>query len=1010
VNRCRRAAALLAAGFALLGIACRPAANSPPATSEEETRSVARALGGARLTEGRLTGFDQWSAWTAGTALSDIHKEAILRSAANIQQRKSLSDDPSWYGSLGVRHLLMGEWTQAIALLESSRTMAGDRASRLNDLAVACFAQASASKNTERFAYALDLAEAAARANPALLAARFNRALILESIGPASRAAEAWTDYLRADASSGWAREAAERRDRLTATARQIWPDPAGAAVLNRQKVEAQLLTWARAVNSGDQAAAAAALTAADAAASEIRTRNNDGYPAGLVADVRRHQGLGRGKLFALAYVAGDDGRRLIAQSNALAAGALRIAEAVRLTSAGGAFSDYLSYWRLHIAWYQQSAAVLEQPLRELIVRSQRNGSAYIAARSEVLLGSVLQKLARYSDAIESYQQGIDSYLRIAERESAASARMLLAAALREHGMWQEAWHNESIALSGFDALTSDPQRHSVLHEATRLALARRQTDLAARFHEFLAEHARNWNDPGALTGVAVTAARIALQRGLPQDASAELARAETAVNGIADAAFRDSYRLELLTLKTEVQTQVAPALALNTARLLLEAADREHVLYRRVRANGLFGQAAMAAGQTAEAAAAWQRGIAALENDNLSARDEHLRIARTSDVWALYDDLTRLLVDQQQPREALAAAERGRARALLSTLAPSRHPLTIDATLGATATVVYYALLRNRTLIWVLDGKNITFQESAGGVELATALSNELEAVAASQGDAGPVLRRLYQALITPVVSSIPAGRPIIVVPDGPLSSVPFAALQSPATGRLIVEEHEVQVAPSLTLISRALERPKSSAAAQRVLAVGSPDASGLTPLPGARREVEQISALYGPSRAALPDQFSVEAFLDNVRRSDVVHFAGHAVQDRDFPDRSYLAMPGSGRLMPARIRESDFGRVRLLVLSACFTAGGAVERGEGVLSLARPFLAAGVRQVLATVSAVDDDVAPLLVSFHQKIREGAAPAAALRAVQMDAYAREGRVSLRGWAAFELFGVAPSR
>jgi CHAT domain-containing protein len=1010
VNLCRRAAALLAAASALLGFACHTATGGSPVTPDKETRAVARTLGGSRVTEARLTGFDQWTAWTGGTALSDTNKDAILRSAAAIQQQKALSDDPSWYASLGVRHLLMREWAQAIALLESSRTMAGDRASRLNDLAAACFAQASAAKNAERFAYALDLAEAAARANPSLLAARFNRALILESIGPASRAAEAWTDYLRADASSGWAREAAERRDRLTASARQMRPDPARAAVLNRQKVEAHLLAWARAVNSGDLPAAAAALTAADAAASEIRARNNDGYPAGLVADVRRHERLGRGKPFALAYVAGDDGRRLIGQSNALSSGAARIAEAARLTSAGGAFSDYLSYWRLHVAWYQQSAAALERPLRELIIKSRRNGSGYIAARSEVLLGSVLQKLARYSDAIESYQSGIDSYVRIGEQESAASARMLLAAALREHGMWQEAWRNESMALSGFDALTSDSQRHSVLHEATRLALARRQTDLAERFHEFLAAHARTWNDPGALTGVAVTAARIALQRGLPQDASAELARAETAVNGIADPAFRDSYHLELLTLKTEVQTQVTPALALDTARLLLEAADREHVLYRRVRANGLFGQAAMAAGQTAEAAAAWQRGIAALESDNLSARDEHLRIARTSDVWALYDDLTRLLVDQKQPREALAAAERGRARALLSTLAPSSHLLTIDATLGANATILYYALLRNRTLIWVLDGQTITFKESAGGVELATALSNELGAVAASQGDAGPVLQSLYKAFISPVAISIPAGRPVIVVPDGPLSSVPFAALQSPDTGRLIVQDHELQVAPSLTLIGRALERPKTSAA-QRVLAVGSAAASGgLAPLPGARREVDQISALYGQNQPALPDQLSVSAFLDNVRRSDVVHFAGHAVEDRDFPDRSYLAMPGSERLMPARIQAADFGRVRLLVLSACSTAGGAVERGEGVLSLARPFLAAGVRQVLATVSAVDDDVAPLLVTFHKKIRDGATPAAALRAVQLDAFARERKVSLRGWAAFELFGVVPSR
>ena len=1006
----RRAAALLAAGSAILGFACQSQSGGPPETPEQETRVLARVLNGARVTEARLSGFDQWTAWTGGTSLSDTNKDAIYRSATTIQQRKGSSDDPGWYASLGVRHLLLGQWPQAIALLESSRAMPGDRASRLNDLAAAYFAQASAAKNAERFAYALDLAEAATRADPSLESARFNRALILEAIGPASYAAEAWSDYLRADASSGWAREAAEHRDRLTAIARRMRPDAEAAPVVNREKVEAHLLTWARAVNSGDQAGAAKALTAAAAAATDIRTRNNDAYPAGLVADARRHERLGRARPFALAYVDGYEGRSLIQQDNDLAGGGSRIARAITLTSPGGALSDYLAYWRLHVDFYNRAPG-LEGSLRGLIARTKQNGSGYVAARSEVLLGSVLQRLARYSDAIESYERGIDSYQRIAERESATTSRMLLAAALREHGLWQEAWSKESLALSGFDALTNDSQRHSVLHEATRLALARRQTDLAARFHEFLAAHARDWKAPGPLTAAAVTAARIALQRGLPKDASAELERAENTVNGIPDKAFRDSYRLELLTLKTEVQTQVAPALALDTARLLLEAADRDQVLYRRVRANGLLGQAAMAAGQTAEAAAAWQRGIEALENDNLSARDEHLRIARTTDVWALYDDLTRLLVDQQQPREALAAAERGRARALLSALAPSPDPLTINATLGASATIIYYALLRNRTLIWVLDGQTITFKESEGGTELATTLANELGAVAVSQRDAGPVLRRLYQALIAPVANSIPARKPVIVVPDGPLSSVPFAALQSPDTGRLLVEDHELQVAPSLALISRALRDPNSPGAARRVLTLGSAAASGgLPPLPGARAEVEQIRALYGQSQPALSDQVSVAAFLDSVRRSDVVHFAGHAVEDRDFPDRSYLAMPGSERLMPARIRTEDFGRVRLLVLSACSTGGGAVERGEGVLSLARPFLAAGVRQVLATVSPVNDDVAPLLVDFHRKLRDGMTPAAALKAVQIEAYQREGRVSLRGWAAFELFGVVPAR
>ena len=163
----------------------------------------------------------------------------------------------------------------------------------------------------------------------------------------------------------------------------------------------------------------------------------------------------------------------------------------------------------------------------------------------------------------------------------------------------------------------------------------------------------------------------------------------------------------------------------------------------------------------------------------------------------------------------------------------------------------------RNRTLIWVIDGEKITFRQTLGGVERATVLSNELGAVAASRGDASPVLKRLYEALISPIADFLPAERPVIVVPDGLLWSVPFAALQSPATGRLMVDDHELQVAPSLALISRALEQPNGPVAAHRVLAVGSPDASGdLPPLPGARHEVEQIKALYGQDQRPLPDQ----------------------------------------------------------------------------------------------------------------------------------------------------------
>ena len=90
MNLPRCAAALLAAGVTFLGFACDPATRP----SEEETRAVARAIGGSRVVEARLTGFDEWAPWTEGAALSDTSKLAVLQSAAAIHKRKTLSDDP----------------------------------------------------------------------------------------------------------------------------------------------------------------------------------------------------------------------------------------------------------------------------------------------------------------------------------------------------------------------------------------------------------------------------------------------------------------------------------------------------------------------------------------------------------------------------------------------------------------------------------------------------------------------------------------------------------------------------------------------------------------------------------------------------------------------------------------------------------------------------------------------------------------------------------------------------
>jgi CHAT domain-containing protein len=93
---------------------------------------------------------------------------------------------------------------------------------------------------------------------------------------------------------------------------------------------------------------------------------------------------------------------------------------------------------------------------------------------------------------------------------------------------------------------------------------------------------------------------------------------------------------------------------------------------------------------------------------------------------------------------------------------------------------------------------------------------------------------------------------------------------------------------------------------------------------------------------------------------------------------------------------------------LSACSTAVGAPAFGEGVLSLARPFLAAGVPQVIGTLWDIDDRAGrTLMPRFHWWRQQGVGTAEALRRSQVELMTSGDPVvrDPRTWAAFVLVG-----
>ena len=180
-----------------------------------------------------------------------------------------------------------------------------------------------------------------------------------------------------------------------------------------------------------------------------------------------------------------------------------------------------------------------------------------------------------------------------------------------------------------------------------------------------------------------------------------------------------------------------------------------------------------------------------------------------------------------------------------------------------------------------------------------------------------------------------------------------------------------------------------------------GSPDGDlRLRPLPWARQEAKAIGRLLDLDASdVLEGRAASEHVLKHLSFAPfgVLHLAAHARADTAFPERSAVFSPrvtkaktaGSSR---ARSRQLKLGG-RLVVLSACESADGSLLSGEGPLSLARAFFAAGAGGVVATRWPLrDDDAAFLMERFYAALGDGDHAGAALRRARRDAVAAASR------------------
>lgn len=402
-------------------------------------------------------------------------------------------------------------------------------------------------------------------------------------------------------------------------------------------------------------------------------------------------------------------------------------------------------------------------------------------------------------------------------------------------------------------------------------------------------------------------------------------------------------------------------------------------------------------------------------------------------------------------PDRALEYSESSRARAMLDLVNSDRQVLAdgLDANVilkGATrplpldeirrrlpepVQVLQYSLLKDELLIWVVSREgvsNVAVHIPQKELEEKVGAYLRLLSSISEKGDELPGLaRELHDSLIKPVEPLLDKRKQVYVVPDKILNLLPFGTLVSSRSGRYMIEDYVLALSPSSTMLIVCTEiaRGKGEAGAEKILSIGNPQFDrdrypSLPDLPSAAREATMSAAYYNTRRLFIGDEPNPGRVVGEMQDSDVIHLALHSILDERFPLRSKFVMARAradaaraetqgGALFAYELYGLRLPRTRLAVLSACQTGGGRYFGGEGVINMARPFIAAGVPLVVASLWPIDSGAtAELMIKFHELRKvEGLSTAEALRLAQINML-RGPEERLRRpyyWAPFVLIG-----
>ncbi len=279
-----------------------------------------------------------------------------------------------------------------------------------------------------------------------------------------------------------------------------------------------------------------------------------------------------------------------------------------------------------------------------------------------------------------------------------------------------------------------------------------------------------------------------------------------------------------------------------------------------------------------------------------------------------------------------------------------------------------------------------------------------------------------LYQKLIKPFDKKLGSVDRLVIIPDRELWIVPFNVLL-----RKKVEQAEITKFDTYSYLikdfsidywfsvgtAHTINQREAIDYDREYLGVApmfsSTDSSRLRFRNIRNKDEVKIMATYFQSSTLFQDDLAtVEHFTKNDSSFQYIHIASHADADVQNPMKSYIVFSNDGSNFKLGLNQLYNMRIpsELVVLSACKTGVGKIEKGEGAISISRGLIHAGAQSVISTMWEIQDrDSREIMELFYDKLRDGFSKDVALQKAQKKFIVLNGDLGPKSWAAFAFYG-----